>query len=55
VPVSIRGETELTFYGLPLTDILSAPSGLADAASTQAELLRWLPKYGYFAILLAAF
>ena len=55
MPVSVRGETELTFHGVPLAEILSVPAGLADAASTQAELLRWLPKYGYFAILLAAF
>jgi membrane protein DedA with SNARE-associated domain len=30
-------------------------ASFADASSTQAELLRWLPKYGYFAILIAAF
>src|SRR5947209_19233721 len=41
--------------GLQLSKILLTVAGFADASSTQAELLRWLPKYGYFAILLAAF
>ena len=41
--------------GLQLSKILLTVASFADASSTQAELLRWLPKYGYFAILLAAF
>src|SRR5437588_12127232 len=41
--------------GLPLYKALLTVASLADASSAQAELLRWLPKYGYFAILLAAF
>ena len=40
---------------LLLHKIFLGAASLIDAASTQAELLRWLPKYGYFAILLAAF
>ena len=41
--------------GLSLSKILLTAAGLAGASGAQAELLRWLPKYGYFAILLAAF
>jgi membrane protein DedA with SNARE-associated domain len=41
--------------GLPLYKTLLTVLSFADASSAQAELLRWLPKYGYFAILLAAF
>src|ERR671939_895438 len=41
--------------GLPISKILLTVASFADSSSTQAELLRWLPKYGYFAILLAAF
>ena len=40
---------------LLLHKIALGAASLLDTASTQAELLRWLPKYGYFAILLAAF
>jgi membrane protein DedA with SNARE-associated domain len=38
-----------------LSKILLMVASFADASSVQAELLRWLPKYGYFAILIAAF
>jgi membrane protein DedA with SNARE-associated domain len=45
----------LTFIGLALSKILPGLASFADASSAQAELLRWLPKFGYFAIMFAAF